>query len=135
MNRLRGIVGCVAVVALGCGTGEKDSAEKCAAVRCAPCAPALSVRFKGVEGRGAPEVTLSTQELKCQPDGLTTVCTTTAARTGKYAFDVSAPGYVSERVETEVRVELMPLMPEQSACCTCGYTAVSLDVQLRAPIK
>ena len=90
---------CAGLTVAACGTGD----ERCSGVQCGPCPPALTVKV--------------TAEA--------TVCTPARSESGLYEFDVSAPGFRTERVEQTV--------PEAQSggCCACGYESKTVELTLQ----
>jgi hypothetical protein len=112
------------VVALAsCGLFDGDDVD-CAKVLCVPCGSPLVVRLHFPEGQPRTEAVLEGIQGSCEADGDLTVCSISANRAGTFEFDVQATGYQKAHV--------LKTVPETKGdpCCSCGYVAQVVDVQL-----
>ena len=112
---------CAGLTVAACGTGD----ERCSGVQCGPCPPALTVKVTAEGGGPVADASLVGEPGECNSTAEATVCTPARSESGLYEFDVSAPGFRTERVEQTV--------PEAQSggCCACGYESKTVELTLQ----
>ncbi len=111
-----------ALLSQGCGIDF----DNCRNIQCGPCPPALTVRVSAEGGGLVEDAALVGEPGACSVTGSETICTPSRSEPGEYAFDVTAPGFRTQRVTATVAAA------EEVGCCSCGYASQTVEIALQA---